>query len=109
MNPTFLQVLGNELAVVWADGHESFYRLEDLRKQCPCAVCSGEPDLFGRIGKGPTPTLSPRSFEITSVERVGNYGVQMNWADGHVFGIWTLERLRDACPCPACSAQPATP
>lgn len=105
MNPTFLQVLGSELAVVWIDGHESFYRLEDLRKQCPCAVCSGEPDLFGRIGKGPAPALSPRSFEVTSVERVGNYGIQLNWADGHSFGIWTLERLREACPCVLCGVQ----
>ena len=109
MNPTFLEILGTELAVVWSDGHESFYSLEELRRRCPCAVCAGEPDLFGRIGKGPAQTLSPRSFQAASVEKVGNYGVQLNWADGHTFGIWTLDRLRDACPCPACSAGESAP
>lgn len=109
MNPTFLEVLGTELAVVWSDGHESFYALDELRKRCPCAVCAGEADLFGRLAKGPAQSLSPRSFQISSVERVGNYGVQMNWADGHSFGIWTLDRLRDACPCQACAAEHADP
>ena len=109
MNPTFLEVMGTELAVVWSDGHESFYSLEELRRRCPCAVCSGEPDLFGRLAKGPGQTLSPRSFQATSVERVGNYGVQLNWADGHTFGIWTLDRLREACPCPACAPEATAP
>ena len=104
MRPRSYQVVGDLFVVVWDDGHESYYPLEALRRACPCAVCSGEPDLFGRLAKGPGQTLSPRSFQATSVERVGNYGVQLNWADGHTFGIWTLERLRDACPCPACAA-----
>ena len=105
MNPTFLEVLGTELAVVWSDGHESFYKLEELRAQCPCAVCAGEPDLFGRIGKGPSRPLTPDSLLASSVERVGNYGIQINWRDGHTYGIWTLDRHRSACPCHSCAAR----
>ncbi len=99
MIPKFHEVIGNELVVVWSDGHESYYALETLRRQCPCAVCSGEPDLFGRIQRGPEQELTPRSFELLSVERSGNYGLQLNWADGHAWGIWTFENLRRACPC----------
>jgi DUF971 family protein len=29
------------------------------------------------------------------VETIGNYALQPNWADGHTYGIWTYERLRD--------------
>lgn len=94
-----MEVIGEELVVAWPDGHESYYPLEALRRACPCAACSGEPDLFGRIAKGPEPSYTPSSFEISSIERTGNYGVQINWADGHVWGIWTFDRLRGFCPC----------
>ena len=104
MRPTTLQVLGDTLVVVWNDGHESYYPLEQLRRACPCAACSGEPDLFGRMSRGPQQHYTQASFHIDSIERVGNYAIQPNWADGHTYGIWTFERLRGACPCDQCSA-----
>ena len=79
---------------MWDDGHESYYPLEDLRRACPCAVCSGEPDLFGRMAGGLPQRYTDRSFTLVSVEQVGNYALQPNWADGHTYGIWTFERLR---------------
>lgn len=102
MQIQFLDVLGSELAVVWDDGHESYYPLEALRRHCPCAHCAGEPDLFGRLARGPEPVYGDRSFQLGEVARVGNYGIQPRWADGHDFGIWTMERLREVCPCSAC-------
>jgi DUF971 family protein len=104
MRATSYQVVGNFLAVVWSDGHESYYPLEELRRACPCAACAGEPDLFGRIARGPAPHYSPRSFELRDVERIGNYALQPNWADGHSSGMWTYERLRAVCPCEECRA-----
>lgn len=105
MIPNFFEVLGTELAVVWPDGHESYFPLEALRKACPCANCTGEPDLFGRVySPGPMST-TPKSFEVDSLERVGNYGLQFNWSDGHGWGIWTWERLRSVCPCEICKPQ----
>ncbi len=86
--------------VVWDDGHESYYSLEALRRACPCAVCSGEPDLFGRIYLGGEQRYRPESFVIQSIEPVGNYALQINWADGHTYGIWTYERLREVEPTP---------
>lgn len=73
-----------------------------LRRACPCAVCSGEPDLFGRMYGGAPQHYSPKSFQLRSVDRVGNYALQPNWADGHDAGIWTFERLRQFCPCDDC-------
>ena len=43
----------------------------------------------------------PESFVLQSVEPIGNYALQPNWADGHTYGIWTFERLRAHCAdCP---------
>jgi DUF971 family protein len=100
--PQSYQVLGDLFVVVWDDGHESYYSLEDLRRACPCAGCSGEPDLFGRMAMGPKPQYTPRSFQLTSVTPIGNYALQPNWADDHTYGIWTFERLRASCPCDEC-------
>src|SRR5262249_23121823 len=82
MRPKSWQVLGNELVVIWDDGHESYYPLEKLRRACPCAGCSGEPDLFGRMAMGPKPHYTPLAFELSSVTPIGNYALQPNWADG---------------------------
>jgi DUF971 family protein len=105
MGPASHQVLGDLFVVVWDDGHESYYPLEELRRACPCAACSGEPDLFGRMSAGPAPHYSEQSFQLASVDRIGNYALQPNWADGHTWGIWTFERLRAFCPCRECRAQ----
>jgi len=91
-------VLGDLLVVVWDDGHESYYPLEQLRRACPCAACSGEPDLFGRMYGGGPQTYRPDSFRLQSIEPIGNYALQLNWADGHTYGIWTHDRLRALCP-----------
>ncbi len=60
--PTFVPGSRRLFVVVWDDGHESYYPLEDLRRACPCAVCSGEPDLFGRMYGGAPQRYRPESF-----------------------------------------------
>jgi DUF971 family protein len=92
------QVVGDFFVVVWEDGHESYYPLEELRRACPCAMCSGEPDLFGRMYGGGPQQYRRESFILSSVDPVGNYALQPNWADGHGYGIWAYDRLRAFCP-----------
>ncbi len=75
------QVIGDLLVVIWEDAHESYYPLEELRRACPCAACSGEPDLFGRMAIPPKRALRPGAFQLQSVDRIGNYALQSNWAD----------------------------
>jgi len=88
---------------VWSDGHESYYPLEELRRACPCAACSGEPDLFGRMARGPQQNYRQESFQLQSIEQIGNYALQPNWSDRHTYGIWTYERLRAICKCEKCT------
>ena len=94
MHPTDLQIIGDELAVKWDDGLESFVRLETLRRHCPCAGCKGEVDVMGQLHKGPDRPLTRASFQLVRLERVGGYALQPVWADGHSSGIFSFEYLR---------------
>jgi DUF971 family protein len=86
-------IIGEELAIRWKDGVETYIRLEDLRRHCPCAVCAGEKDLLGHQYGG-SPPLVPDSFALKSCAPVGSYALQPVWADGHSSGIYSYEYLR---------------
>ncbi|MEW6336899.1 MAG: DUF971 domain-containing protein [Acidobacteriota bacterium] len=99
-----VMVVGTDVVVLWADGHESYFPGEALRKACTCAGCRGEQHLFGRAT---LPTLKPPAESAlvpVAVGPVGNYGIKVTWGDGHDHGIYHLDQLRAACPCPECAA-----
>lgn len=94
MRPADVQQIGEELAIKWDDGGESFVKLEKLRRYCPCAGCKGERDIMGNLYKGPEKTLSPRAFQLVRLAMVGGYAVQPIWADGHTTGLFSFDYLR---------------
>jgi DUF971 family protein len=94
MQPLDVVPIGEELAIKWVDGSESFIRLERLRRGCPCAACQGELDVLGRLHRGPPRPLTVRSFVLDQVHRVGGYALQPVWADGHNTGLYTFDYLR---------------
>ena len=89
-----LAVIGDELVLLWSDGLESYLALADLRRACPCAACQGEPDALGRVLK-PQVTLGEKSSQLTRMEHVGGYALQLFWADGHSTGIYPYQLLRE--------------
>lgn len=91
--PTTIQHVGNELAIAWSDGGETYLRLEDLRRSCPCAVCCGEPDALGNID-APEVHHTPTSFDLRGYQIIGGYALQPTWADGHGTGLYTFAYLR---------------
>ncbi len=97
-------VIGTEVVLVWADGHESYWPGEALRKACTCAGCKGEQQLFGRRTLPTLKPLRPEAFVPVTVRPVGHYGLQVAWGDGHDHGIYHLDALRAACPCETCAA-----
>jgi DUF971 family protein len=97
-----IQPVGEELAILWDDGHETYLRLEDLRRQCPCAGCHGEPDVLGKLHKPPPPRLTPESFQLDRIATVGGYAIQPFWRDGHQTGLYTFDFLRALCSCEQC-------
>ena len=95
MRPVDLQPVGDELAIKWDDGSESFLRLDQLRQHCPCAGCKGEVDVMGpNLYKNPDRPLPPTAFQLVRLLRVGTYAIQPIWADGHATGIYSFEYLR---------------
>ena len=93
LEPTNIQQIGNELAIQWNDGTESYLDLQFLRRACPCAVCGGEPDVLGNIMR-PNVIYADNSFELVDFQIVGGYAIQPRWADGHGTGIYSFQYLR---------------
>jgi DUF971 family protein len=104
MRPRDVQRIGDDLAILWEDGSESYIRLEALRRACPCAGCRGEMDVLGRVHGGGATCSSPGAFQLRRIDRVGSYAIQPVWADGHNAGLYTfdsLKRLADSQSGPA--------
>jgi DUF971 family protein len=93
LEPTNVQQIGDELAMVWNDGTESYLKLETLRRACPCAACGGEPDVLGNISR-PHVSYNEKSFQLAGFQLVGGYALQPRWADGHATGIYSFTYLR---------------
>jgi DUF971 family protein len=103
LEPTNIQQIGNELAIQWNDGIESYLDLQFLRRACPCAACGGEPDVLGNIMSRPgVLSYADNSFELAGFEIVGGYAIQPRWRDGHSTGIYSFQYLRRL-------SQPVTP
>ncbi len=94
MRPADIQQIGNELAIKWDDGVESFIPLEELRRHCPCAGCRGETDILGNLHKNPQPELRSSAYELRRLLSVGSYAIQPVWGDGHATGIFSFGYLR---------------
>jgi DUF971 family protein len=79
-------------------GHTALFPARALRLACPCAECveemSGRPLL--------DPQRVPADVHPVTLALVGAYGLRVQWSDGHGTGIYTFERLREACPCSTC-------
>jgi DUF971 family protein len=94
MRPRDIQHIGDELAIRWDDGAESYIPLATLRRSCPCASCKGEMDIMGNLYKNPDRPLASNAFELKRISQVGGYALQPVWADGHDTGIFSFEYLR---------------
>ena len=93
LEPTNIQQIGAEVAISWNDGTESFFKLETLRRACPCAGCGGEPDVLGNVLR-PQVTYTGESFQLVGFDLIGGYAWQPRWGDGDSTGIYSFTYLR---------------
>lgn len=91
--PSRIDLIGEELAIAWSDGRESFFALESLRRNCPCAVCQGEADVLGTVDR-PERKFQANSFQLRSLQSIGGYALQPLWQDGHSTGLFSYSYLR---------------
>ena len=95
----------NGIKIDWKDGHHSDYPLVYLRRQCPCATCTGAHGQTPAPYEEPKPTpfqMYTARLKMDGVEAVGSYAIRINWSDGHSTGIYSYDHLRKVCPCGEC-------
>ncbi|MEM7144972.1 MAG: DUF971 domain-containing protein [Verrucomicrobiota bacterium] len=93
ITPTDIQTIGDEIAIKWNDGRESFYKMEHLRALSPSAENVGEQDLLGNVHGGTSQTDFP-GVTVSGWNIVGNYAVQFVFSDNHSTGIYAFDYLR---------------
>jgi DUF971 family protein len=94
----------SDLTITWDNGHESKFTLDHLRKICPCAGCQGE-DILLHHHPGQPMLGEPECYLLISIQPVGAYAIQLQWADGHNSGIYTWDHLLVNCQCKDCAGK----
>jgi len=92
--PTRIEIVGNELCLVWPDGAESYFPAPFLREHSPSASNQGETDVLGRQHGGQGPKKFP-NVRIQGWEPVGNYAIRPHFSDGHATGLYSWDYLRE--------------
>ena len=91
--PINVQLIGQEVAIVWDDGVESYFPAEKLRAASPSASNVGERDILGVRYGGDGPKTFP-GVQVLGWEHVGNYALRFDFSDGHRTGIYSFDFLR---------------
>ncbi|MDP4195693.1 MAG: DUF971 domain-containing protein [Bacteroidota bacterium] len=92
MSPVKIKIKDKKvLYLKWDDNTESFVKLTNLRRACPCALCKEERE---RLGADYIPLYNDNQVTITNIKIVGYYALNITWKDGHSTGIYEYERLR---------------
>lgn len=92
--PQNIQLIGNEVAIVWSDGAETYLNGPQLRAASPSAETRGEKDIFGnQYGGHEKKDFS--KVEVVGWEQVGNYAIRFDFSDGHRTGLYSYELLRE--------------
>lgn len=90
--PKQIDMIGDELAILWEDGGEDYFPMEFLRAASPSAENVGETDIFGKVHGGSGKTEYP-GVRVTGWEPVGNYAVRFRFSDGHNTGLYSYDYL----------------
>jgi DUF971 family protein len=93
LRPEHLELIGDEVAIRWSDGVESYFKGEFLRAASPSAENMGERDVLGRQIGGDPRTSFP-GVTVVNWSRIGNYAICFEFSDGHRTGLYTYDYLR---------------
>ena len=91
--PQAIQLVNNELCILWQDQSESYLPAAYLRKHSPSAETMGEKDIFGRQHGGHPPKEFP-GVHIINWEFQGNYALRPTFSDGHNSGLYSWAYLK---------------
>jgi DUF971 family protein len=83
-----------KMHIEWKNGEHTIYDYWELRTACPCAECVDE-FTNERILD---PNSVSKDIDVHTSAFIGNYGIEIQWSDGHAHGIFTFKDLRDVFP-----------
>ena len=89
-----ISLFKTEVAFIWEDNTTTVIPVSTLRQLCPCAFCSGETDALGNKYGG-TEIKKNKDVFIARYEKIGFYGLQFFFSDGHKDGIYTFAFLKN--------------
>ena len=95
IKPEDIQLIGNEVAIRWADGTEDYLPMDRLRALSPSAETQGERDLLGHHIGGGEPGRDFTGVTVTGYAPIGGYAIQFQFSDGHRTGIYSFTYLRE--------------
>jgi DUF971 family protein len=90
-----IQLIGDLVAIRWADAAETFHRMSRLRALSPSAETSGERDLLGHELVATDKDRDFSGVTVISWNPVGSYAIQFRFSDGHNTGLYSYEFLRE--------------
>jgi DUF971 family protein len=90
-----IQLIGDLVAIRWADASETYHRMDRLRSLSPSAETSGERDLLGRELVATDKGRDFTGVTVLAWSLVGNYAIQFRFSDGHNTGLYSFEYLRE--------------
>jgi DUF971 family protein len=93
LSPHNVQLIGQEVAIVWSDGVESYFDPEKLRAASPSAETQGERDVLGNQYGGAGPRKFP-GVRVLGWAQIGNYALRFEFSDGHRTGLYSYDYLR---------------
>jgi DUF971 family protein len=73
------------LGIVWTDGVEHSFDVQDLRKNCPCSICKEKKHHNN----------SYEEIKPKTIQSMGSYALKIDFTDGHNTGIYTFNMLRN--------------
>lgn len=76
--------------IEWSDGKISAYRLSELQRHCPCALCRDE----RTNEQGSEPSKSDNDIRASRIVSVGSYALQVFFTKGCSKGIYPFWMLR---------------
>ena len=81
----------SHVGIEFDDGTTARFELAPLRLACPCAECNSRRD---RGEPASRPVQDGQSITITDATLAGNFGLSLDWSDGHTTGIYAWTTLR---------------
>ncbi|HSV36145.1 MAG TPA: gamma-butyrobetaine hydroxylase-like domain-containing protein [Ramlibacter sp.] len=94
-----LHEASGRLDVLWNDGLLGRLSAPVLRASCRCSQCES-------LRRGGNPPVAAADLALTSLQPIGEFGLQLCFGDGHDRGIYPWPYLRELSTTPSLGTSP---